>query len=514
MDEREQTFFGIKFFQKDKEKQENRDNSSNTFVPPSNVDGATVIDSQNQAAGSAFNYTFNLEQPIKNEIDLIQRYRGLALNHDADSAIDDIVNDAVVFDEQEEIVEIDLDGVDGINDQVKDKIREEFDKVLKLLDFKDRAYQYFRQWYIDGRLYFHKIPHKDSTKKGLKEVRKIDPINMKKVQVVEREPMAHNSGVNQVRKSQEFYIYNPGGNYGKVSNVGLKIDPTAISFIHSGLLDSSSNIIISYLHKAIKPLNQLRMVEDSAVIYRIARAPERRIFYIDVANMTPSKAEAHVQKQMQNFKTKLSYDASTGEVDSDRRNMSMLEDFFLPRTSEGRGTEVQTLPSGQNLGEIEDIRYFQRLFYKALNVPVTRLEPEMNTTLGRTIEVTRDELKFHKFIKRLQARFAYLFEDLLMTQLLLKGIVDRKEWESIKKDICYVWAKDSYFSESKKQEIWRERLSLVRDASEYEGTFFSREWIQKNVLNQSEDEIKEERKKIEAEIKSGIIKDPKDDTGF
>lgn len=503
MDGRDQMkLFGINLFQREIDK-ENK-NPPKTFAPERNEDGATVVEQegyQSMAGGFAGNaWAIDIAGSLKNEIELIKKYRKMSINHEADEAIDDICNEAIVQLDRQPIVEVDLEPIDKskLSDNVKETIKNEFHEIIKMLDFEDKGYNIFRQWYIDGRLYYHKIIHDDKSR-GIRTLKRIDPLQLKKVREIHKKTNPENPNMKEVDKIDEYYVFNEKGIDGDVGPMGLRIAPEAITFAHSGMVDEHGKIIISHLHKAIRPMNQLRMIEDASVIYRISRAPERRIFYIDVGNLPTIKAEQYVADIMNRYKNRLVYDASSGDVKSDRRHMHMLEDFYLPRREGGKGTEIDTLPGGQNLDQIEDIKYFQRLFYKSLNVPLSRLEPEMNTSLSRGIEITRDELKFKKFIKRVQRQFAMLFLDLLETQLILKRVISQNEWKTVKEEIDFVWAEDSYFVEAKTAELIRDRMEILGQIGEHVGTYYSKEYIRKNVLYQTEEEIKKIDEQIKAE---------------
>ena len=481
--------FGFRIGRPEAEEEKQNENIK-SFAPPNIDDGSMEI-----APGGVYGTYVDLEASAKTEGELVTRYREMALQPECDSAIDDIVNEAIVMHDHKGPVEINLDKID-YGESVKKKIREEFEELLKMLDFSNIAYDTFRKFYIDGRLYYHIMIDETAPRQGIKELRYIDPRRIRKVRETKRKK---DQKVNTMvhRGYNEYYLYNPRGL--TTSTQGLKIAKDSICYVHSGLLDNRNKMVLSYLHKAIKPLNQLRMLEDATVIYRLARAPERRIFYIDVGNLPKMKAEQYLRDMMVKHKNKLVYDAQTGEVRDDRKFMTMLEDFWLPRREGGRGTEITTLPGGQNLGEMEDVDYFRRKLYKALNVPVTRMEAENQFNLGRASEITRDEMKFQKFVNRLRTRFTILFDNLLEVQLVLKGVTTREEWKDIKNDIYYEFAEDNHFAELKYSELMRERLSLLRDIDEYTGKYFSQEYIRKFVLRQSEDDIEEIDKQIAQE---------------
>ena len=464
--------------------------STEKFTHPSADDGTVEV-----AGGGHYATVLDQDGRDRSEYDLIKRYRDISQQPECDSAIEDIVNEAIVSNERDQSVSIVLDQL-PYRKNVKDKIRECFDETLSLLDFDTKGHDIFRRWYIDGRIYYHKVIDTKNPRMGIKEVRYIDPRKIKKVKEVTKVPKS--SGPELIKKSVDYYVYNEKG-HNMNSTQGVRISPDAITYCVSGLTDANKNIVLSYLHKAIKPVNQLRMIEDSLVIYRISRAPERRIFYIDVGNLPKVKAEQYLKDVMQRYRNKLVYDAKTGEIRDDRNHMSMLEDFWLPRREGGRGTEISTLPGGQNLGEIDDIIYFQRKLYRSLNVPISRLEAEQNFSLGRTTEITRDELKFSKFVQRIRKKFTPLFNDILKSQLVLKNVINIEEWNDIKEHIQYDFMKDGHFAELKDAEILREQLDQLGQVEGYIGTFFSKSWVQKNILKMTDYEIEEMRKQINIE---------------
>jgi hypothetical protein len=466
-----------------------------SFVPKTDEDGSGVI----QAGGHFGAYIDMDGDKFKNEVDLILKYRDIASQPECDAAVEDIINESIVGNNDEAPVNLVLDELD-ISDKMKEAVKFEFDTVLKLLNFNAYAHDIYRKWYIDGRLPYHIIIDKSSPKKGIQELRYIDPTKLRKVKEVE-EKQDPKTGAKIIEKSDEFFLFQDKLMSG--AEQGLKIYPDAIAYCTSGQMDPGRKRILSYLHKALKPVNQLRMMEDSLVIYRISRAPERRIFYIDVGNLPKGKAEEYLRGIMNQYRNKLVYDASTGDIKDDKKHMSMLEDFFLPRREGGRGTEITTLPGGENLGQIDDIIYFQKKLYKSLNVPVNRLEQEAQFTLGRSSEITRDEVKFKKFIDRLRKRFSDLFMQLLKTQLLLKGIITESDWKDWKESIAFDYIEDNYFSELKQSEMLRERFEMLGNLDEYVGKYISNEWIRKNVLRQTDDEIEEIQKQIDQETKDG-----------
>jgi len=486
--------FGFEIKRKNQEKEEAKKVS---FVPSTNNDGGYVVD-----AGGHYGSFVDMEGGrAKNERELILKYRDIAQQAECDAAIEDIVSEAIVSDEDSAPVDIIMDDLDQ-PDRVKNIIREEFEYIVQLLNLNWNAHDIFRRWYIDGRLFYHKIIDDKNPKNGLLELRAIDSTQIRKVKelIKDKDPK---TGAEIVTGHKEYYIYEKqgiGGN-GIASGTGLKIASDAICHVTSGLLDPSRTQVLSHLHKAVKAVNQLRMMEDSLVIYRLARAPERRIFYIDVGNLPKGKAEEYLRNIMARYRNKMVYDANTGDLKDDKKHMSMLEDFWLPRREGGRGTEISTLPGGENLGQIDDIMYFQKKLYKSLNVPISRLDPEQQAmvSLGRAQETTRDELKFQKFIDRLRKKFSALFIDLLKTQLILKGIVTEDEWNDISQNITIDFLKDSHFSEMKNSELLRERIATLREIDEYVGRYYSVEWVRKNILMQTDDDIDNIVKQIEDE---------------
>jgi hypothetical protein len=476
------------------------------FTVPSPDDGTTTI-----SAGGYFGQYLDMEVTAKNDVDLIKRYREVAQHPECDMAVEDIINEAIVSDERDQSVTVSLDKL-AISDSIKTKIRDEFDEVMRLLNFDEKGHDIFRRWYVDGRIYFHKVIDPTSPRKGLTEIRYIDPRKIKKVREVSKKRDSKGKGIEIIENTAEWFVYNEKGISAANSNAGLKISTDSISYVTSGVIDQTKNMVMGHLHKAIKPVNQLRMIEDAVVIYRIVRAPERRIFYVDVGNLPKVKAEAYLRDVMARYRNKLVYDASTGEIRDDRKHMSMLEDFWLPRREGAKGTEVTTLAGGQNLGEITDVVYFQKKLYKSLNVPISRMESENGFNMGKAAEITRDELKFTKFVARLRKRFSSLFNDILKTQLVLKGVITIEDWSKIKEHIQYDYLKDGYFSELKNAELLKERLSLANDISPYIGKYFSVDYVRKYVLRQSDEDIIEIDNQIANEIKQGIIASPEGQT--
>jgi len=477
-----------------------------SFTQPQAEDGTQTV-----AAGGYFGQYLDMEGTAKTEQDLIRRYREIALHPECDMAIEDIVNEAIVANELKDAVKLRLDTL-PFGSEIRRKIETEFEEVLRLMNFNTKGHDIFRRWYVDGRIYYHKVIDRESPVKGITELRYIDPRKIKKIREVRKKrpdgPMPH--GLAIVDEYEEYYIFNEKGITNSTSG-GIKIAPDTITFVPSGLIDQNKNMVLSYLHKAIKPVNQLRMIEDATVIYRIARAPERRIFKIDVGNLPKVKAEQYLRDVMARYRNKLVYDASTGEIRDDRNYMSMLEDFWLPSREGGRGTDITTLPGGQNLGEISDIEYFRAKLYRSLNVPASRLEASQGFNLGRSTEITRDELKFTKFVQRLRKKFTELFNDILRTQLVLKAVIAETDWHLVKDNIQYDFLQDGHFAELKDAELLMERLRLVAEVRDHIGKFFSVQHVRKTILKQTDKEIAEMDKQIKKEIDDGIISAPSDD---
>ena len=495
--------FSLFGFTISRKEDENSQAVQQSFTPPVNDDGALTITS------AAYYGTYvDLDGSAKNEIELIGRYREMAMQPEIESAIDDIINEAICQDDDGRNIRMILDELKQ-PDKIKKSLQAEFNTVLRLLNYNQMAQDVFRRYYVDGRLYYHIIVDREAPTDGIKELRYIDPRKIRKVREVKKSK-DERTGVEVANVINEYYIFNDKVISGSSSNfgpVGVRITTDSIINVVSGLMDSRRAVVLSYLHKAIKPLNQLRMIEDATVIYRISRAPERRIFYIDVGNLPKLKAEQYLRDIMVKYKNKLVYDAVTGEVRDDRKFLSMMEDFWLPRREGGKGTEITTLPAGQNLGELEDVKYFRQKLLNALNVPISRLEPQQGGMIGvgRTTEVTRDEVKFTKFIIRLRNKFSQIFDHALRVQLVLKGICTLEEWEDFKEDIYYNYMKDNNFTEMRDAEILRERLSVLQTVDPYIGRYYSMEWVQKNVLQMDKETI--------AEMKSQIAKEETDGTG-
>ena len=477
-------------------KKEETPPSIQSFTPPENLDAAVPVNE-----GGVFGTSVELEATAKNEAQLITRYRDMASQPECQRAVDDVVNEAIANHEDGHPIEIILDNVDQ-PDNIKERIREEYENILQMLTFSRKSYDIFQRWYVDGRLFYHLMIDTKKPRDGIQEIRYIDPRKIKKVRTQKKGKAGEVNRKNPFdKKYDEYYIYSPKGV--KAGNDGIKIATDSVAYCHSGILNNDNTAVLSHLHKAIKPLNQLRMLEDATVIYRLARAPERRIFYIDVGNLPKGKAEQYLRDMMAKHKNKLVYDANTGEVKDDRKFMTMLEDYWLPRREGGRGTEISTLPSGQNLGELDDVLYFRKKLYESLNVPITRLETENAFQMGRANEITRDELKFSRFIARLRNKFTELFTTILEKQLLLKGVITKAEWIDMKDKINFDFIEDNYFAEMKEAEILRERLGLLRDVEEYAGKYYSIDYIRRVVLRQTEDDMKEQDKQIEQEKKEG-----------
>ena len=475
-------FFGFEIKRKEKE--------LGAVTPPATDDGTYDI-----SGGGFYSTILDTDGRSRTEDDLIRRYRDIAIQPECDSAIEDIVSEAIASDERDMCVSVVLDNLQ-VSATIKKRIKEEFERILQLLDFNNKAHDIFRRWYVDGRIFYHKVIDSQNPRKGIQQLRYIDPRKIKKVREVQT---GKRGQVDVVKKFKEFYIYNQHGHQVNNTSTGVKLTFDSIAYCPSGLIDMHKGTVLSYLNKAIKPVNQLRMIEDSVVIYRISRDPERRIFYIDVGNLPKIKAEQYLKDVMNRYRNKLVYDASTGEIRDDRNHMSMLEDFWLPRREGGRGTEITTLPGGANLGEIDDITYFQRKLYRSLNVPISRLEAEQNFSLGRSTEITRDELKFTKFVGKLRKKFSVIFNDLLRTQLILTGVIAEEEWKSMSEHIQFDFLQDNNFTELKNAELLKERLEMLSQVENYVGTYFSKEWVKKNVLHLTDDEIGEMQKQMDSE---------------
>jgi len=475
-----------------------------SIVPPRDDDGAGYVTAT--SAGSHFGHYVNMDgDTSKDNAQLILKYRGSAMHPETDAAIEDIVNESITASDNKPAIALNLDGV-SVSDSIKKQINEEFDHLYNMLNFKELGHDIFKRWYVDGRLYHHLVVDENNLAAGIQEIRYIDSAKIRKVKQV-KSKKDQKTGAILVEKVDEFYIFQekPGG-----QSQGVKLSPDSVSYVTSGLLDETRKKVISYMHKALKPITQLRMMEDSLVIYRLARAPERRMFYIDVGNLPRGKAEQYMKDIMAKYRNKLVYDAATGEIRDDRKHMSMLEDFWLPRREGGRGTEISTLPGGENLGQIDDIIYFQKRLYRSLNVPMNRLEQEQQFSLGRSTEISRDELKFQKFIDRLRSRFSHLFYDILKKQLLLKNIITEADWDSWKSKLNVDYLRDNHFAELKEAELLREKIQTLDQVSQYVGEYFSKEYVQKNILEFNDDEIKLMNKEIAAAAAAETQQDPGD----
>ncbi len=495
--------FGFTFGDKEVVQVQNPNESSFALPTSAIDDGAVTI------TGNAHYGTYvDLEGSIRNELELITRYREMSNHPELEMAIDEIVNEAITRSEEGKILDIVMDNLKQ-PESIKKKIREEFNNVMRMLNFSNLADDLFKRWYIDGRIYYHIVVNEKNPKEGIKELRYIDPRKIRKVREVkkDRDPK---TGASVISSIAEYYVYNDRGTttqtYTAQVNQGLRIAADAVININSGLMDAKNTFVISYIHKAIKPLNQLRMIEDAVVIYRISRAPERRIFYIDVGNLPKGKAEQYLRDVMVKYRNKMVYDATTGELRDDRKHMSMLEDFWLPRREGGKGTEITTLPAGQNLGELEDVKYFRNKLLNALNVPIARLEPQQSggmIGIGRSTEVTRDEAKFAKFVQRLRNKFTHIFDEALSVQLTLKGICTREEWEEFKEDIYYDFQKDNNFVELRDAELLRERINLLTQVDPFVGRYYSAEWVKRHILQLTKEQIEEMDKEIKKEDDDG-----------
>jgi hypothetical protein len=472
-----------------------------SFSIPVADDGATTV----SAVGGYFGQYLDLEGTAKNEADLVRRYREISLHPECDTAIDDIVNEAIVVNENRDSVNVNLTTLPfGV--EIRRKIEDEFKTILRLMDFNTKGHDIFRRWYVDGRMFYQKVIDRENPRNGITELKYIDPRKIKKVREVRKQRQQVTLDI--ISEYEEYYMFNEGVS-GATSGSGIRIAPDTISYTSSGLIDQNRNLVLSYLHKAIKSVNQLRMIEDAMVIYRIARAPERRIFYIDVGNLPKIKAEQYLRDVMARYRNKLVYDANTGEIRDDRNYMNMLEDYWLPRREGGRGTEITTLPGGQNLGEIADIEYFQKKLYRSLNVPISRLESGNGFNMGRAAEISRDELKFTKFVGRLRKKFTELFSDILRTQLILKGVIAEEDWGTIQANINYDFISDGHFSELKESEMLKDRIALADSMSNYVGKYFSNRYIRKNVLKQTDRDIEDIDIEIEKEGSDTEVLDTK-----
>ena len=503
-------FLGFEFRRRGTAEKQNLDE----FIPKQNDDGSLVV-----AAGGSYGTVVDLEGAAKNESELVTKYREMVMHAEVESAVDDIVNEAIIQ-ETDETVKLNLDNITDLPDNVKKVFHQEFNNILRLFDFEHQGYDVFKRWYVDGRLYYQAIIDKNDPKQGIQELRYIDPRKIKKVKETKRKKVNNNYSSAEVTVGeQEYYIYNEKGFGGRPSSgpasastttTGIKIAKDSILYVTSGLLDKTNSLVISYLHKAIKPLNQLRALEDATIIYRISRAPERRIFYIDVGNLPKMKAEQYLRDMMTRHKNKVVYDASSGEIRDDRKFMTMLEDFWLPRREGNRGTQIETLPGGQNLGEMTDVEYFQKVLYKSLNVPVSRLEAETGFTIGRATEISRDEVKFAKFIDRLRTRFNHVFLKALEKQLVLKGIITQEDWKNFSPSIKFEYAKDNYFSELKEIEIMNDKINAFQALLQTGaiGKYYSNRWVRQHIFRQDQELMDEMDQEIQQELSNPIFNPP------
>lgn len=490
--------FGYQIKRKKQEKE-----TAETVVVETIDDGATVLAS---SAAGHYGYAIDIDGTVKNEDELIQKYREVSLYSDCDGAIEDIINEAICSDEDDRSIDISLDKLE-LSDATKKKISDEFETILELLDFETKGSDIFRQWYIDGRLYYDAVINEDKPTEGIQKLVYIDSRKIRKIKNIKKKKNL--KGVEIVEKTEEYFIYNPKG-LGSVAN-GVKISKDSVVYVPSGYIDANTGIALSYLHKAIKPTNQLKMIEDSFVIYTVSRAPQRRVFYIDVGNMPKIKAEQYVTEIMNKFRNKIVYDAKTGEVKDSKKHLSILEDFWMPRKEGGKGTEITTLSGGDTLIGNESMQYFQRKLFQALNVPIGRLQPDQGFNLGKSSEITRDEIKFNKFIIKIRRKFSLLFYNLLRVQLISKKIMTEEEWDECKKNIKFDYRKDNFFTEFKDSEIISSRVTLLQQLDPYIGRYYSINWARKNVLHQSEDEIKELDKEMKTEEKLGLYPTPEEE---
>ena len=496
--------FEISRSKKDDNQQQLQEPTQKTFALPQDDDGAVTIQT-----GAYYGTYVDLDGVVRNEIELVTRYREMSMQPELETAVDEIVNEAIVADDTGNSVEVNTDDLET-DESVKEKIREEFEGVLKLLNFGNMGHDIFRRWYIDGRLFYHLVVDEKNMASGIQELRYIDPRRIRKIREIQKTKDTQ-TGMEIIKTTKEYYLYNERGVIGAHSNLGTKIAVDSVVNVNSGLMDAKRAMVLSYLHKAIKPLNQLRMMEDATVIYRLSRAPERRIFYIDVGNMPTIKADQYLRDIMVRYRNKLVYDSTTGEIRDDRKHLSMLEDFWLPRREGGKGTEITTLPGGQNLGELEDVKYFEKKLYKSLGVPASRLESQQGFSLGRSTEITRDELKFNKFVTRLRNKFSTLFDDIMRVQLVLKKVCTEEEWKTFKEKIWYDYKKDNNFTELKETELLNNRIATLQLLDPYVGRYYSREWARKNVLQQTEKDIQEIDEQIASEqqqAKANVPVDP------
>lgn len=484
--------FGLKLGKKKPLQLETGETKNKSFAPPQADDDAVTI----EASGGFFNQTIDLDGTTRTETELIYRYREMSMNQECASAIDDIITEAIVCEDNQYPVKINLDRVTMFSAATRKRIAAEFNEILRILRFNVKGYEIFRRWYIDSKIVYHIIVDEKNPKDGIKELRYVDPINIQKIRLYKKQKQT--DGVIVITDVQDYYVYNKDG-FKAGTAQGLKISPDAIIHVTSGLYDSRSRRTVGYLHKAIKPLNQLKMMEDAVVIYRLSRAPERRIFYVDVGSLPTNKAEQYLRNLMNRHRNKMTYDAVTGEMRDDRRFMSMLEDYWMPRKEGGKGTEITTLQGGQNLGKMEDVEYFQKNLYKALDVPYSRMDEQKSFSIGRSTEITRDEVKFSKFVARIRNKFSELLYEALKTQLILKNILTIEEWNDIRDLIKLDYVKDSYFAEMKQNELMNDRMNVLAGMTPHVGKYYSEDWIKKNILMQNEAEIDEMKQQMDQE---------------
>lgn len=491
--------FGFSIGRKKKEEQEK---ASQEIITPDSYDGSYILET-----GGVFGTFVDFSGAVRDENQMIQHYRAMALYPEVDAAIEDITNEAIVLDFDRKPIKLNLDRV-NLSETIKTKIYSEYNYLLKLLDFSNKASDIFRRWYIDSKLYYYKKIDKNDLKKGIVELVPIDPVKIKKVRKIEKDKSIYGGmgPFSPIKNIQEYFVYvdTDRDSAFPTTSSGWKISPDTITYVHSGIIDSATKRVVGYLQKAVRPLNLLRQIEDAVAIYRISRAPERRIFYVDVGNLPKQKAEQYLREIMNRYRNKVIYDPKTGEIKDERNHMSMLEDYWMPRREGGRGTEISTLDGGQNLGQMEDVMYLLQKLYRALGVPLSRMMPDTGFNMGRSAEITRDEVKFNKFIDRLRHKFSFMMLDLLKTQILLKGLMTEEDWNRISQDISFKFNNDSYFTELKNNDILRERIDIIAAVTPFIGKFFSEEYIRKNLLKQSEEEMLEIDAQINREMQKQI----------
>lgn len=489
--------FGFKFGKKKQQPVTSQD-----IITPDSYDGSYILET-----GGVFGTFVDFSGAVRDENQMIQHYRSMALYPEVDAAIEDIVNEAIVLDQDRKPIKLNLDHV-NLSETIKTKIYSEYNHLLKMLDFSNKASDIFRRWYIDSKLFYYKKIDKNDLRKGIVELVPIDPVKIKKIRKIEKDKGVYGgmAPFSPIKSIQEYFVYTDTDRDSAfpTSSSGWKISPDTVSYVHSGIIDAATKRVIGYLQKAVRPLNLLRQIEDAVAIYRISRAPERRIFYVDVGNLPKQKAEQYLREIMNRYRNKITYDPTTGQIKDERNHMSMLEDYWMPRREGGRGTEISTLDGGQNLGQMEDVMYLLQKVYRSLGVPLSRMMPDSGFNMGRSAEITRDEVKFNKFIDRLRQRFSTLFLDLLKTQVILKGIMTEEDWNRINQDITFKFNQDSYFTELKNNDILRERLDIIAAVTPYIGQFFSREYVRKNFLKQSEEEILEIDAQVNRELQKQI----------